>query len=236
MATPESQGPGRSRMDVPERSTASMLVWNHTRLWLAVLSAIATFLVLPAQWSGISRLLIAWNVAIAVFVPLAAWWMSRLDARGLRARYEEEDPTGPVILLVIVVAALLSLVAIVALTAGLKQAGPTVRLGHIVLASATIMESWLVVPMMFTLHYADMYYSEPPESAPLSFPRTSEPMFWDFMYFSFTIAAACQTADVATHSAPIRRLVVAHSIVSFLFNVSILGFAVNVTAGLLGGS
>jgi hypothetical protein len=29
-------------------------------------------------------------------------------------------------------------------------------------------------------------------------PETPMPVFWDFAYFSFTIAAACQTADVST--------------------------------------
>jgi uncharacterized membrane protein len=58
-------------------------------------------------------------------------------------------------------------------------------------------------------------------------------VFWDFAYFSFTIAAACQTADVSTRGVQVRKTVVAHSIISVLFNVSILGFAVNVTAGLL---
>jgi len=61
------------------------------------------------------------------------------------------------------------------------------------------------------------------------------PVFWDFAYFSFTIAAACQTADVSTTRASIRKIVVAHELVSFLFNASILGFAINVTAGLIGG-
>jgi uncharacterized membrane protein len=60
------------------------------------------------------------------------------------------------------------------------------------------------------------------------------PIFWDFVYFSFTIAAACQTADVATTQVSMRKLVVMHTLVSFLFNASILGFAINVTAGLFG--
>jgi uncharacterized membrane protein len=62
------------------------------------------------------------------------------------------------------------------------------------------------------------------------------PVFWDFAYFSFTIAAACQTADVLTTRASIRKVVVAHELISFLFNASILGFAINVTAGLIGGN
>jgi uncharacterized membrane protein len=60
-------------------------------------------------------------------------------------------------------------------------------------------------------------------------------VFWDFAYFSFTIAAACQTADVATEHADIRRVVIGQTLISFLFNASILGFAINVTAGLIGG-
>jgi len=53
------------------------------------------------------------------------------------------------------------------------------------------------------------------------------------LYFSFTIAAACQTSDVATRNVALRRVVTAQTLVSFVFNVSIVGFAVNVSASLL---
>jgi len=88
---------------------------------------------------------------------------------------------------------------------------------------------------MFTTHYADLYYSCPKNERPLSFPDTDMPIFWDFAYFSFTIAAACQTADIFTRRASVRRVVLMHEVISFLFNASILGFAINVTAGLIGG-
>jgi uncharacterized membrane protein len=39
---------------------------------------------------------------------------------------------------------------------------------------------------------------------------------------------------VSTLSAGIRRTVLGHTLISFLFNAAILGFAINVTAGLLG--
>ncbi|MDE2053020.1 MAG: DUF1345 domain-containing protein, partial [Gammaproteobacteria bacterium] len=78
-------------------------------------------------------------------------------------------------------------------------------------------------------------YSAPSKDRPLAFPRTEMPSFWDFAYFSFTIAAACQTADVSTTQASIRRVVILHEIVSFAFNVAILGFAINITAGLIAG-
>ena len=106
----------------------------------------------------------------------------------------------------------------------------------IVLAALTLSNSWLLVPTMFTTCYADMFYSAPEEERPLLFPKTPMPVFWDFAYFSFTIAAACQTADVSTTQRSIRKVVIAHSLVSFFFNASILGFAINVTAGLIGGN
>jgi uncharacterized membrane protein len=80
-----------------------------------------------------------------------------------------------------------------------------------------------------------MFYSVAETERPLRFPETRMPVFWDFAYFSFTIAAACQTADVATLNAGARKAVIAHTLISFLFNAAILGFAINVTAGLIGG-
>jgi uncharacterized membrane protein len=59
-------------------------------------------------------------------------------------------------------------------------------------------------------------------------------LFWDFVYFSFTIGVACQTSDVATNQTDIRRTVTIHSIIAFVFNLSVLGFAINVSAGLVG--
>jgi len=93
--------------------------------------------------------------------------------------------------------------------------------------------SWVIVATMFTLHYANLYYSAKAGNPPLQFPETAQPVFWDFIYFSFTIAAACQTSDVATRNVALRRVVTAQTLVSFVFNVSIVGFAVNVSASLL---
>ena len=61
-----------------------------------------------------------------------------------------------------------------------------------------------------------------------------EPLFGDFLYLSFTIGMTFQTSDVAFTARAMRRIVLAHALVSFLFNVVILAAAVNVAAGLLG--
>jgi uncharacterized membrane protein len=131
-------------------------------------------------------------------------------------------------------AAFLSLAAIVEPLATLRHVHGSERIWHFILAAATLIDSWLLVPTMFTTHYADMFYSTERTERPLSFPQTEMPVFWDFAYFSFTIAAACQTADVSTTRSSIRKAVIVHELISFAFNASILGFAINVTAGLIG--
>jgi uncharacterized membrane protein len=212
------------------------LVSNHPRFWIALGLGTVVFLFLPPQWSLISRILMSWDCGVAFFLVLIYAWMASLSAAQICSRYVEEDTTGPFIVIVVIIAALLSLVAIVEPLATLRHASDSERIWRFALAAVTLMESWLIVPTMFTTHYADMFYSTDEHDRPLSFPETPMPVFWDFAYFSFTIAAACQTADVLTRHVSIRKVVIAHEVISFLFNASILGFAINVTAGLIGGN
>ncbi|MGA2397803.1 MAG: DUF1345 domain-containing protein [Steroidobacteraceae bacterium] len=193
------------------------------------------FFLLPSGWSLVTRVLLAWDGGVTSFLVLLWIWMGGLTAQQMCSRYIEEDPSAPVILIVVTFAALLSLIAIVEPLATLRHVGGSERTWHFVLAAVTLADSWLLVPAMFTTHYADMYYSCQKSDRPLSFPDTDMPIFWDFAYFSFTIAAACQTADVFTRRSSIRRVVLIHEVISFVFNASILGFAINVTAGLIGG-
>jgi len=212
-----------------------MLIWNHVKLWVAAAVGILIALLLPSHWAGISRVLTGWNGALLLLVPMTYLKMRYWDARQLRAHYEEEDPTAPVIIMVVVAAALLSLAAIVELLSTAKQVSAGERVAHLSLATTTISLSWLLVHTMFTIRYADMYYSVPQDGQrPLTFPGTSEPLFWDFAYFSFTIGVACQTSDVCTNHTDIRKTVTIHSIIAFVFNLSVLGFAINVSAGLVG--
>jgi len=207
----------------------------HPRVWISAIVGTGVFFCLPPQWSSVSRILVCWNCGVALFLALIYSWMTGLSPERIRSRYIEEDESAHFILIVVVIAALLSVLAIVEPLATLKKVAGAERVAHTALAALTLLNSWLLVPTMFTTHYADMFYSAAEDERPLAFPQTPMPAFWDFAYFSFTIAAACQTSDVSTTNFTVRRVVIAHTIVSFFFNASILGFAINVTAGLIGG-
>src|SRR5436853_5852178 len=98
-----------------QRSTWEMLLWNHLKLWIATAVGLILVFASPSHWGGIARVLVGWNGAICVLVPLTYSWLKRLDAKALRAKYVEEDPTAPVIFLFTVIGALLSVLGIIAL-------------------------------------------------------------------------------------------------------------------------
>jgi uncharacterized membrane protein len=206
--------------------------FQHIKLLTSVVAGVVLFFLLPADWVLLTRVLVSWNSGVVMFLVWVFVWMSSCSAEQLYLRYKEEDETAAIILFVVVCAALLSLVTIVLLLSTVKQVVGLERALHVGLAGLTLVSSWLLVPTMFTLHYADAFYSASDDDRPLLFPQTRRPVFWDFAYFSFTIAAACQTADVSTANTAIRRTVLGHSVIAFAFNAFILGFAVNISAGL----
>jgi uncharacterized membrane protein len=95
--------------------------------------------------------------------------------------------------------------------------------------------AWFLIPTIFTQHYARLYYDPDAPETPLQFPdKALHPDYWDFLYFSFTIAVASQTSDVMLRSRSVRRAALAQSVLSFYFNVAVFGLCVNIAAGLLG--
>ncbi len=206
---------------------------RHPRIWIALAAGTTAFFLLPTSWSFVSRLLLSWDLAVTAFLAAIYLWTRNLTAEQIRSHCSEEDPSGRIILITVTTAALLSLVATVELVATLRHVEHGERFWHLALAAVTLIDSWLLLPTMFTMHYADMFYNARAADRPLAFPQTEMPLFWDFAYFSFTIAAACQTADVLTTRLYIRRVVIAHELISFAFNAFVLGFAINVTAGLI---
>jgi uncharacterized membrane protein len=205
---------------------------HHVKLLTSIVVAVVLFFLLPGTWGLLPRVLMSWNGGVTIFLVWVFLWMRNCTAEQLYMHYKEEDESAFIILVTVSCAALLSLVAIIALLSTVRQVAGFEKAMHVTLAAATGIGSWLLVPTIFTLHYTDEFYSASDDDRPLLFPQTRRPVFWDFAYFSFTISAACQTADVSTANTSIRKVVLAQSLIAFVFNASILGFAINVSAGL----
>jgi uncharacterized membrane protein len=126
---------------------------------------------------------------------------------------------------------LVSVVIFAALTAQIASRA-TLTPGHKLLIAATLVLVWTFANMIYTLHYAHLYYrvDEGGDCGGLEFPGGGKPDLSDFAYFAFTIGVAVQTADVAISSARIRRVVTLHAILGFFFNLGVLALTINVLA------
>ena len=138
-----------------------------------------------------------------------------------------------VILLLVIASVAASFVCIAVELPVLKSPRHSLALG-IFVTGLTVALSWTFTHTVFTLHYANVYY-RPDDDGPggLAFPGHREPDYRDFLYYSFVIGCASQTADVATVSRSMRHLTMVHGIVSFAFNTAVLALTINVGASLL---
>jgi len=67
----------------------------------------------------------------------------------------------------------------------------------------------------------------------LDFPNQELVDYWDFMYYSFTIAMCYQTSDVSVESVAMRRMTLFHSILSFILVAVVIGLVVNIISNLI---
>lgn len=196
---------------------------HRPRLLAALAAGLAVWLALPGHWSGISRVLVAWNAAVWPYLVSMAWLMLRAPPERVRAIAGQEDASSGTLLAMMSAAAVLSVAAIVA------ELAQTTGGRGVVLPLVTVTGSWFLVGVIYTFHYAHLFYEAPEEQRPLQFPdRPALPCYRDFLYFSFTICATAQTSDVAIASTKMRTAVLAQSLLSFFFNVALLGLSINI--------
>jgi uncharacterized membrane protein len=208
-------------------------VHARTRLLLAFAAGLVLFVLLPQDMRFATRTLLAWDLTALAYIVMTLTMIARSTVETCYARAAYYDEGDWVILLVVVVSASASFATIFSELAVLKT--PHGSLWHaLVLTGATVALSWTFTHLVFTLHYANIYY-QPDDDGPggLEFPGDRPPDYWDFVYYSFVIGCAAQTGDVGTVSPAMRRVTLVHGIVSFVFNTAILALTINVGASLL---
>jgi uncharacterized membrane protein len=198
----------------------------HARLWLSVALGLLTFAFVPGRWTAV---LIGWDVGVASYLALAFVRMARSSIADIRRRAKEEDEGALGVLLLTVGAAIASVGAIFAELGGADPSEPGYGL-YVALAIVTIALSWAFTHVIFALHYAREFYGEGEWAEGLKFPGDERPDYWDFVYFAFVIGMTFQVSDVAVTRRFVRRTVIIHGIVSFVFTTAIIALTVNIAA------
>jgi uncharacterized membrane protein len=208
------------------------LARTHPRLTAAALLGVAVGILVPAD-SVISKVLIGWNVGVWTYLVLMIWLIVRSKAHDVKRIAEVEDENAGLVLFVVCIAAIASLATITFELAGSKDLDTTHKLLRYGFTGLTVIGSWLLIGVIFSVHYARLYYTWGGKEPALRFAGAEvNPDYWDFLYFSFTIGVAVQTSDVGVATRNLRKIVLAQSLIGFLFNMAILGFSINIAAGL----
>ena len=170
--------------------------------------------------------LLGFDVAAIVFlascVPLL--WIS--DADVIREHAKANDANRTMLLVVTGVVMIVLLLTVAAETMG-SRPQPLTK----VLVIVTLLLAWLFSNSIYALHCAHLGYGADRKCLGIDFPGDAEPVYWDFVYFAFTLGMTFQTSDVSINSPSIRRVVTMHCLAAFVFNIGVLAFTINVLGG-----
>jgi len=176
-------------------------------------------------------------------------WSVILGAKAsdLRKIASKEDASVPVIFTLVIFLAFASLFTVVLLLGSVKDLSPFSLIKHIFFSVISVASSWVLVHSIYVLHYARIYYSNIMDEEKelkdndiprrgmggIDFPGDEEPDYMDFAYFSFVVGMTSQVSDAQVTSREMRRIVLAHGLLSFLFNTFIVAISINLIAGLI---
>jgi uncharacterized membrane protein len=200
------------------------IVLSRPRTFISLAIGLASLLFLPAWWRPASRLLVAWDIFVAIYMGLAFITVFSCGIDDIRRQAARQDDGRFFILIMTGLGAFASIAAIVMELAIKPQQAP-----QLILAVVTIVLSWTAIHTTFALHYAHDYYRGAKPGG-LAFPGDDQPDYWDFVYFSFVIGMTAQVSDVGITDKMIRRTAAAHGVISFIFNTALVALMVNIAA------
>ncbi len=184
------------------------------------------------------RLTICFDLAGIVYVGLFVALMNAATPEHAAELSSRTEPSGARMLAGVILLSLVSITAVGALQ-HLDAPSRLVRMLHLGASLVAIFLAWLLAHIRFGLHYMRMYYNDTiPDDASLydqgmAYPERKTPDYWDFMYYSFTIAMCYQTSDVTITAPGVRRVTLLHAIFSFIFVAAIIGLVVNILSNVI---
>lgn len=173
--------------------------------------------------------MIGFDVSSAIFL-LSCYGLLDDAPNDMRANAKRNDANRAALLALTFVMGLLILTIVASELMEKGSAGP----GTIALIVVTLVFAWIFSNTVYTIHYAHLYYTnseDDKDAGGLIFPETTEPNYWDFIYFSFCLGMTFQTSDVEVTSTHMRRAVTFHCLAAFIFNIGILAFSINSLGG-----
>ena len=214
-------------------SSLPWLIRGRVRIAAAIVVAVIAYLLTKGLPDELN-LLIPYDLGVAIYMALFGVLMERASPEDAARISRRGEPNNRLTLVVVNALATASLVGVAAML-NHPPGRPRWEINlHMAASLLAVILSWFLAHIYFGLHYMRLYYDDTVVDGKLryhlglEFPKRPAADFWDFMYYSFTIAMCFQTSDVTVTSMRIRRVTLVHAIYSFLFVTAIIGFVVNV--------
>jgi len=207
--------------------------------WLAAARLAAAVLAGAGVLAGSLAAGASWQVAFsgawcgAALVFLVWVWTSiwRKDAAATAAHATADDVSRAMADLIVLGASVASLGAVGYTLVEASGEHGTTKVLLILLVIATVTLAWSSVHTIYTLRYADLYYTAPVGG--IDFKSDEPPEYRDFAYVALTIGMTYQVSDTDLQTKKIRRPAIRHALLSFLFGAVIVAITINVVASLL---
>jgi len=182
---------------------------------------------------------VAWQLAVVTgwdvaAVVLLAWiWLvvGRLDAHRTRAVATREDDSRVAVEVLLLSAAVISLAGVGSTIVKADQTTGATHVELLVASVLTVVLSWALVHSLFTLRYARLYYADPVGG--VDFNSDDPPDYQDFAYLAFTVGMAFAVSDTDIGDRSVRRTILHHALISYLFGVVIIAVLVNIVANVI---
>jgi uncharacterized membrane protein len=196
-----------------------------------IIALLATFVPVGPSRAVLADVLLGFIASgLAFALPLLRTLMG-YDAAATRSHVEGDDPGAALADVIVISVGLLGLCGVGVLLIGSSAKGAEQVLDALI-GVVAIAVGWLLVHTIYLLRYARIYYASP--APPIDFKQEADPQFSDFAYFAFNNGMAYQVSDTDLKDSTIRRVVLGHCLLGYIYGTVIVAATINLLAGFAG--
>jgi uncharacterized membrane protein len=209
---------------------------SFQKLLICLTIAVAVYFIISIKDIGaLSHLMIGWDTFSLCMIVMSWITFFITNPKQIHKQSKIQDLSRSIIFIIVLISTLASFLAVLLLIISKKE-GEEKAFWHLPIAIAGMLFSWILIHTIFTLRYADIFYSDHKtqpntHAGGLEFPGNSKPEYLDFAYFSFVLGMTFQVSDVQITSKRLRILAMFHGLLSFGFNTIMIALTINLIAG-----
>lgn len=166
-------------------------------------------------------------IVTVIWLLLIVWPM---DGAQTRSHARTEDPGRRPARLIALVGSIASLGAVAVVLTQTRNAPDPIAFLLAGISVLSVAASWGLIQVDYMLRVAAVYYADPVGG--INFNQDEDPMYTDFAYFSVGLGMTYQVSDTNITRNDIRRIVIAQTMLAYLFGAVILATVINLVTQL----